>query len=65
MQAQSGSESNMSTGSSIGAGASASSDKETDSIPGYPLTPDGIEKQDSKRGRKRKGSFFSILHGIL
>ena len=50
---QSGSESNMSANSSIG--ASTASDKDTDSISGCPTTPEGSEKLDSKRGRKRKG----------
>ena len=49
----SGSESNMSAGSSFGAGNA--SDKDNDSISGYPTTPEGIEKLDSKRSRKRKG----------
>ena len=52
----------MSTGSSIGVGASACSDKETDSIPGYPSTPEGAERHESKRSRKRKGKLsFEIF----
>ena len=45
----------MSTGSSAGAAASVYSDKDNDSITGYPSTPDGADKQDTKRNRKRKG----------
>ena len=51
----------MSTGSSIGIGPSASSDKETDSIPGYPSTPEGTEKYEAKRSRKRKGKVLYLL----
>ncbi|CAK8674596.1 unnamed protein product [Clavelina lepadiformis] len=58
-KAQSGSESNMSTGSSTGAGASACSDKETDSISGYPSTPENAaDRQDLRKSRKRKGESY-------
>uniref|UniRef100_H2YPS8 Uncharacterized protein n=1 Tax=Ciona savignyi TaxID=51511 RepID=H2YPS8_CIOSA len=50
---QSGSESNLSTGSSFGAGPS--SDRENDSVGGYPSTPETHEKQDGRKSRKRKG----------
>ena len=52
----------MSTGSSTGAGASACSDKETDSISGYPSTPENAaDRQDIRKSRKRKGTYVKIL----
>ena len=53
VQAQSGSESNMSTASSVGAGVN--SDKETDSVSGYQSTPEKLDKSDDRKNRKRKG----------